>query len=752
MVIKERILDKIIRISIYALVFLMPLFFLTGSFEWFEFNKFYLLAFLSSLAGILFLFKKIFFRKSFVLSLDLQDFFVLLFLIFSIFSVFFSVDPISSFYGAYQRAGNGFLALISMIVIYFLIKNGKDFDLENRKIIRLFLFSGLVSCVLFYFSVFNVFSKLKFLPDILSRAALGAGSDSLAVLSIYFSLVLCVLISQIAKNAKFELKGAILFLMLILALFILNQNVSWTVIVFTLLLFVFFAIKNKVFSSNINFLLVPIIVLIFSLLMAIPAGNSLVAKLKTPGMPSVPKEQNIGALENWKIGWKGATESITSVLFGSGIGTYSYDYAKYKTSPTNRDSYKTGSYLAEILATTGFFSFLIYIEIFALPLLLWMKNLRNGEKEKEDFSSFIPVALLFISQIFLYQNIILIFYFWLFLAMAKSNRENYIIRKEIEFQSPESGLLANSLMIVSAIIIVSFWYLGARFWIADYNFAKAQGQKDIYQKISLIEKSISLNPNVYHYYVTLASDYWSAFAYDLANQKISERGEIIKRLNRILEVSQKAIKIASNRSLVWQSAGSLYNQISVALNSLGDNQEMSKKTIEAIKSAKELDPKNPYIYLTESQVYVGQKDYDKALESIDQGLKAGGDIILVLQKINILDLASRTKDAFLYAVESSSKYPNNLDIIFQTGKLAYKMGDKKLALQIFNGIINALPNESNSLYFVGVIYEDSQDIPNALKYYKRVLDLNPGNEILQEKIKNLENKIYQIYESESKDK
>ncbi len=744
--IKENFLDKLIRWSIYILAFLMPLFFLTGSFEWFEFNKFYLLSFFSSLAILAFLIKKILFQKNFLITIGLQDFFVLIFLALATLGLFFSIDPISSFWGAYQRPGSGLLALASLVAIYFLIRNGKSFDLENKKITELFLLSGLICCLFFYFSIFNIFPKLSFIPAVFSRLIFGAGSDSMAVLSGYFLLLLLVLISTMLKNAKIQILGLIYFILLIFALFLINQRISFLIGAISTPLMIFFALKNKVFSKNINFLLLPIVIFVFCSLMFVPKSNEIILKLKTPGMPTIGQENNISFFESWKIGFKGATESMTSVLFGSGISTYSYDYAKYKESFIARDSYKTGNYLSEILATMGFLSLIIYLEIFALSFLSWIKDSRD-QKEKEYFTNFIPILAIFLFQFFSYQNIVLLFYFWMFLGMAPPADDKNIFKKKFDFSSsPEAGLLANTFMIISAVIILCFWYLGIRYWIADYNFSKSQTIQDIDSKIFLIEKAVSLNPNVYHYYVTLASSYWTDFTIDLSGQKITEKSEIIKRLNKILEASQKAIKIAANRSLVWQSAGNLYSQISIALNSLGDNQEMSKKTIEAIKSAKELDPKNPYVYLTESQVYIGQKDYDKAIESIDQGLSENKDILLVLQKISILDLANKSKEALVYAIENRKQYPNNLDIIFQTARLAYKTGDKSLALQILKGITTILPNESNSLYLTGVIYEDSGDIANALKYFKKVFQLNPENQEIKRKINALETQQYQIKE------
>ena len=81
----------------------------------------------------------------------------------------------------------------------------------------------------------------------------------------------------------------------------------------------------------------------------------------------------------------------------------------------------------------------------------------------------------------------------------------------------------------------------------------------------------------------------------------------------------------------------------------------------------------------------------------------------------------------------------NIDLVFQTARLAYKTGDSNLAKQIFSNIISAVPNESNSLYFLAVIFEGENNISNALKLYKRVLELNPNAVEVKQKINSLEN-------------
>jgi len=119
----QKLFDRVIKISIYALTFLIPLFFLPFSFEAFEYNKQFLLVILVSLAFFAWLAKMVVVDKEIRFKRSPLDIFVLAFLAVGILSAIFSVDRSSSLYGFYGRFSNGLIGLLSMGIFYFLITN-----------------------------------------------------------------------------------------------------------------------------------------------------------------------------------------------------------------------------------------------------------------------------------------------------------------------------------------------------------------------------------------------------------------------------------------------------------------------------------------------------------------------------------------------------------------------------------------------------------------------------------------------------
>src|SRR3989339_15670 len=95
----KKILNFIIKFSLYALVFLTPLFWLPWGVEALEFNKQYLLFFLVGLAFLSWLAKMVFVRRKIAFRRTSLDIWVALFALIMILSADFSVNKISSWLG-----------------------------------------------------------------------------------------------------------------------------------------------------------------------------------------------------------------------------------------------------------------------------------------------------------------------------------------------------------------------------------------------------------------------------------------------------------------------------------------------------------------------------------------------------------------------------------------------------------------------------------------------------------------------------
>jgi len=162
----SNLLSFLIKASIYSLVFLIPLFWLPFSFEAFEFNKQYLLIFLTSFAFFVWLLREVTREKTIKIIKSLFYIFIFLFLLSALLSIIFSVDKTSSLFGTYGRFNNGIILLITLTIFCLLIaQNTTLLEEEENKIkintlINVFFLSLFFVLLISYFSLFGIFAKI----------------------------------------------------------------------------------------------------------------------------------------------------------------------------------------------------------------------------------------------------------------------------------------------------------------------------------------------------------------------------------------------------------------------------------------------------------------------------------------------------------------------------------------------------------------------------------------------------------------
>ncbi len=115
--------ERLVRSIIYSMVFLVPLFFLPYTFDFFDFNKQYLLWALISLTFFIWIFKMVILEKTVVLKRTPLDIPVLMFLGANILTAIFSVDTYISFWGSYGNFSESFINIFMMVILYFVVVN-----------------------------------------------------------------------------------------------------------------------------------------------------------------------------------------------------------------------------------------------------------------------------------------------------------------------------------------------------------------------------------------------------------------------------------------------------------------------------------------------------------------------------------------------------------------------------------------------------------------------------------------------------
>ena len=207
----QNLFNKIIKISIYLLVFLLPLFWLPFTFEAFEFNKQYLLFFLVSLAFFAWIAKMTLVDKEIRFKRTPLDIPVLAFLFIAILSTIFSADKGSSLFGFYGRFSDGLIGLLSLGIFYFLITNNTQINTDRNTdkhrlnvsgILKAFLWSSFFTILLSYLSAFGIWAKLQSLtglklPFVMLQGTFNPTSGSMEGLAVFLSILAVLIVRQI---------------------------------------------------------------------------------------------------------------------------------------------------------------------------------------------------------------------------------------------------------------------------------------------------------------------------------------------------------------------------------------------------------------------------------------------------------------------------------------------------------------------------------------------------------------------------
>jgi len=688
------LLNRIVKYSIYVLVALVPLFFLPFSFEAFEFSKQYLLFFLVSLAFFAWLAKMVFHDKELRFRQTPLNLFVLAFLGVAILSAIFSIDKVSSLFGFYGRFSNGLVGLLSLGALYFLVLNSVK---DIKGLVRVFLGSSLVVVIMGYFSIFGIWAKISSLvplPRLMLSRTFNPVAGSLEGLAIFLAVVLVFLTGLLLVRKG---KNILYWLLLItsLGLLVMIDFIwAWIIILVSLVLLVGFAIWRRIFRENVNRLLIPVFLIIIAAF-CIPWQSQFISGL--------PREQVLEQQTSWQIGFKAATDNVKSGFLGSGIGTFHYDFSQYKPLEFNQSWLwqirfdRAGSYFSEILGQMGFLGIISYLGLIGVFLIIfWF--LTSGFKSFNLKSQSLQLPLLVgfialvVSQLVYYQNTVLAFMFWLFLAMAVFSLSKPASEKVISFKDfPELSLIFSTLVIILGMAILTMYFYGGKFYLADMKYKDSLSLTGT-QRIKTLERSVSLNPRFSFYRMALSK------AYLVEALTLEDSTEIQSMISKSIDQGRVATQLGPNSVRNWEALGIVYREIGPVA------QGATEWGIKSFEKAIELEPTNPVLYTELGKLHLVAGNTEKARENFGKALE---------------------------------KKSNYVEALFQLGLIYFNNNQVDQAIEQFTRVVAQAANHSNAHYSLGVAYTVKGEKEKAIKEFEKVLELNPGNQDIIDKLNQL---------------
>ncbi|MCX6779514.1 MAG: tetratricopeptide repeat protein [Candidatus Magasanikbacteria bacterium] len=745
------VLNWITTVCLYLIVFLSPLFFLPVTSEKFELNKYFLFYFLTLLALLGFLGKMVI-KKGFEIKRTPLDIPLLILWAFYLIVALFSQDKYLSFFGNFGSLGLSFVGFSLMLVFYFLMVQSFSSVKQILKLFYTILLSGFLSAVYFLVAASGLIKWTEFgLPQF------NLFNSSNIVFGFFVSLIFILSLGFLAIKKKAVAQN-ILVLLVVLAslavLLLLGFKSIWIVTAVGLFLLAIFFIGHLENSSPIlNSLM--LFFLVVSLLFVFLGEPKFLTK-------NLPLEVSLSPGLSWSIAYETLMTSPRNFIFGTGPGTFVYDFSQFRPDNMNLNFAwnvrfnQPYSSSFDWLATHGFIMSLIFLGvvslIFGFLITIWVKYVLRLNSQKKFFGEEAETSgeyqlsplffwliscgwlLMLISFFLVNFGIAQWIIFWTLLALM-INASVYITKLNWSVliislkTTPQYALLTSFTFIVlfSALIVLGV-YLG-RFYTAEVFYAEGL-TKNYDGRLQNFSQSLSYNTYQPQFYLGLA-DAFLGKAEEVASQG-GTASVVSQYLASAVNSAKKATEIAPNNVATWEFLSNMYS------NARSIAPEANSWVISALERATQLEKNNPLFYLSLGNAKLIEKRYSEAKDDFEKALSLKPDLLLGYVNLAALNEAQDNMNAAVSSLERGLAYgSNNAEYLVYLGRYYFNRAAKNdygMAELAFKKAIILNPNYSDALYSLAYLYEKQGFKSQSMELYRRVLELNPNNKEIMQKV------------------
>ena len=693
--------SKNMRVVLYSTIFLILLAFSPWNSEPFELAKLMLLVAVPAIV-LFFWFVRQVLKGEVTFWRTPLDIPLLLLLLVTGASFFFSEDTPYSLFGTQGRFHDGIMGTLGFAVMYFFVtqalaqKEGKEQAFPWQNAMRVFVGAGAVLALLQYAALFKVENANVF---------------PLETLVLLFAVLAVFLIGR--GGMVFGFVPDILLLVSFLGLLFLSSSFSaWLVLFLGLCTSLFVSVWNRVRLKepfSLGKLWLPLGLAVFSLVFL---------------WAFIPKEYSLEKLSSsasWNIAWNTGTDSLKNAFIGSGPGTSQIAISQFRSEETNKGSpffrfEELENHASQVLAAMGFLGAFAWALVF-LVFLLFAFFLR---------SPFLAMGFgLFASQFFFPSSTLMLFVSALVLGLGASTlgKLNYSLvlslKKFFEVRVAFFALLA---VFLGLIIFYGPWM--QRWFSSDMLYAKSLKTNDE----NFVLKAQELNPKQTDYKLFAGTLLFEKVLKETENKEKQQDAAILSlRVQQALALLQEASNLSPKRVEVWEALGRVYGEISFAPGALDWASQSLERAIM-------LEPVNPLLYTRQSALLRKKEKLSEARKALNKALSLQPNLKeALLENILLLEQEGKKEQALSVAKELILRFPNDTKILFELGRMYFNNQEWKIAAAKFEQLLKLEPNNSDARYSLALALEKQGDKKGAIRELERVLELNPGKEeVLQE--------------------
>ncbi|KKS30756.1 MAG: hypothetical protein UU92_C0020G0014 [candidate division WWE3 bacterium GW2011_GWA1_42_12] len=623
-------------IPLYLLPFLVPIFFLPITTEFFELNKLTLIILSTILLAILWAVRLMMGHKI-ELAKSIIDFPLVIFTGVYALATVFSMNKTVSIFGS-QGRWLGLFSLVVFVIYYYiatpLYRNPKAI----RTAIYAFLTGTGIATFVSLLSYFNIFISSATYMKLQNFSFYGGTTQTamFAALSIIMALVLIAY----EKNmlVKLGLVGATILSILYVAL--TGALAAWVMLVVGIVGMVFYVDLSKVFKDGVYYLAILGTTAAMAIVFLVPATRSVLVN------PNFPKELGLPARESWVI----ASSTIQNFpLLATGPSTFQTNFTRFRPMTLNATDFWNVRFdipfneIFNIIATVGILGLLA--TIFLASRMMRLANQTKFTDSQEGLTEVLSLSLVAMmsSFLFTYASVASTFMLFTLLALLVAAHTSIDEHSKVaqissigakDFQAVASLGDSSAInkeyskFIFGGVIILAVIY-GGYLWSKNYmgefymrRAVLALISNDGAKVYENQRKAIMANPTRDSYYNSFAQTDL-ALANNIAGKENLTDAEkqtiqgLISEAITTTRVTTEAINPLSAAN--WETRALIYRSI---LN-VADN--ASEWAVSAYNTAIQLDPTNPRLRLDLGGMYYAQKDYLSAANQFRQAFSLKPD-------------------------------------------------------------------------------------------------------------------------------
>ncbi len=711
-------IDRIISIVTLVLSFLMPVFFLPVTTEFYEFNKLALLYLATAIMVGVWIVKVIKRREIQLVKSGFDLPFALLLMVVVLSSIF-AINKNTSIYGSQGRWFPSMYATAVLFFFYYAVSSSTNSYKTIKNAISAMTFSLAVNSVISILSYYSIYigSQTFFRMSNFNLTGSVTTAATLAAVGVISSFLLLCFDNSMAKKPLYLISGLVNFFFVILAGF----NPAWVILFVGLAAMLMFVPKSR-FSENRIFLSMGIgTIIALSLITRLPATKELV--LNNNG---IAKEIVLPANDSWVI----SSSTIQNFpLLGTGPSSFYLNFPRYRSLALNNTSYwnirfdKPSNEVFNSLANFG----LVGISLVALCVLKYLKiSLASAKAQNSDEGTGIIVGVLALAllpiYLFTYATVLTAFVSTLLVAFMTSNlarngknRVAETVSISLSGISPVTTTLSDASVIkkeylsyilmtpVVAVLIYS-GYITFRFYSAEYysrasiNAALANDAAKIFDYQT---KAINANPTRHNYHnnhaqTSLALANSIASKQNLTDTDKQNVQQLIAESIRNIRLSTEMVNPTNVSS--WELRAEIYKAITPVAENANDF------AIKAYNNAIQLDQTNPTLRLNLGSIYYTMNDYLTAASLFRQAASLKQDyanahfnFAVALAKLQDYENARREFEITKQLVDSGSQDLAVIDAEIAKLPLPSNTGNKPSVEQIEGSANNKSTNGQDPL-------------------------------------------------------